>query len=318
MTQFSLRPLAVLLAASGIVLAQPQTPVDPQTAPAPNAGWRRAGDPPAVVQDPAAQDQSVPVVPQDQPVSRDAYGQAQPSQSPPSMNRPLAAQPPQSYGIPSKVILRQGTLISMRLAEHLEDSKNTIGDGFSGSLTQPLVVNGIVVAQRGQIVYGHVVDAEKVHDVHRLGVELTGIALVDGTRLPVRSLFMSRQGAPFSYGHVRGAITTTAANPPMGVLQTKGHNSELYPQETLTFQIETNVAIETAAASGAFHYVGPEDYSRPANTTTNVAPRAAYAYGPAYGSPYPYYGYPYYWGPSIGFGIGFGGYWGGWRGGWRR
>lgn len=258
----------------------------------------------------------MPVVPQDQPVSRDAYGQAQPSQSQPSTNRPLAAQPPQqSYGIPAQVILRQGTLISMRLNQHLEDSKSSIGDGFSGTLNQPLVVNGIVVAQSGQIVYGRVVDAEKVKSIHRLGVELTGIALVDGTRLPVRSLFLSRQGAPYPYGHDRGAITTTSGNPPMGVLQTKGHDSELYPQETLTFQIETNVAINTTAASGAFRYVGPEDYSRPA-TQTRVATRPAYAYGPAY--PYYGWGYPYYWGPSIGFGIGFGGYWGGWRGGWRR
>jgi hypothetical protein len=311
MTQISLRPLVVLLAASGIVLAQPQTPVDPQAS-APNAGWRKAGDPPpAVAQDPAAQDQSVPVVPQDQPISRDAYGQAQPSS-----NRPPAAMPPQqSYGIPAQVILRQGTLISMRLNQHLEDSKSSIGDGFSGTLTQPLVVNGIVVAQSGQIVYGRVVEAEKVKSVHRLGIELTGIALVDGTRLPVRSLFLSRQGAPYPYGHDRGAITTTASNPPMGVLQTKGHDSELYPQETLTFQIETNVAINTTASNGAFRYVGPEDYTRAATKTT-VATRPAYAYGPAY--PYYGWGYPYYWGPSIGFGIGFGGYWGGWRGGWRR
>ncbi len=35
-------------------------------------------------------------------------------------------------------------------------------------------------------------------------------------------------------------------------------------------------------------------------------------YGPAYG-PYPYYGYPYYYGPSVSFG--FGGHYGGYRGG---
>src|SRR5664279_5037337 len=44
MTRTSLRPIVLLLAASGVLLAQ-QTPVDPQSAPPSNGGWRRMSDP---------------------------------------------------------------------------------------------------------------------------------------------------------------------------------------------------------------------------------------------------------------------------------
>ena len=103
------------------------------------------------------------------------------------------------------------------------------------------------------------------------------------------------------------------------MLATKGHASVIYPETLLTFQTASAVTINTGESSGAFRYVGPDDYSRP-STVTHVATAPRPAYG--YGYPYPYYGwgYPYpYWGPSIGFGFGFGGYWGGgWRGGFRR
>jgi hypothetical protein len=321
MIRISLRPVVLLLAASGVILAQ-QPPVDPQTAPASNAGWRRAGDaPPAVAQD--QQDQSVPVVPQDQPVSRDAYGQAQPS-----ANRPPAAQPPRpAYGLPAEVVLKPGTFVTMRINQRLASNKNSVGDTFSGALSQPLVVNGILVAQRGQMAYGRVVEAQKLKGgMNRLGIELTSIALVDGSQVAIHTQLMSRQGPPMPYGREEGAITTATADgtvaapgaPTIGVLATKGHASEIYPQTTLTFQTSGAVSINTSNSSGAFRYVGPDDYSRPASMTTNIATRPAYAYGAGYPYPYPYpyYGYPYYWGPSFGFGIGFGGW--GWRGGWRR
>jgi hypothetical protein len=265
----------------------------------------------------------VPVVPQDQPVTRDAYGQAQPS-----ANRPPAAQPPRpAYGLPAQVTIKPGTFLTMRINQHLASNKNSVGDTFSGALAQPLVVNRILIAQRGQMVYGRVAEAQKVKGVHRLGIEVTSIALVDGSQAAVHTQFMSRQGPPMPWGHEEGAITTAPAEgtvpapgaPTIGVLATKGHASVIYPETTLTFQTEGAVSISTSDSSGAFRYVGPDDYSRPA-TTTQVAQRPTNVYGGPgyYGYPYPYYGYPYYWGPSFGIGFGFGRGWGGWRGGWRR
>lgn len=259
-------------------------------------------------------------------MSRDAYGQAQQ----PCANRPPAAQPPRpAYGLPPQVTLKPGTFLTMRIGQRLEDTKNSVGDTFSGALTQPLVVNGILVAPRGQMVYGRVAEAAKVKGVHRLGIEVTGITLADGTLASVHAQLMSRQGPILPYGHQQeGAITTVTANgsaapagETIGVLATKGHNSVIYPETLLTFQTENAVTIETGNSSGAFRYVGPDDYARPSTMTQTVATRPAYVYGPGYyGYPYPYYGwgYPYpYWGPVVGFGFGFGG-WGGWHGGFRR
>ena len=312
MTQISLRSVALLLAASAVVLAQ-QPPVDPN-APASNSGWRRADD----------QTQSAPAAQADPaPAARDAYGQAQQ----PSANTPPAAQTPRpAYGVPAQVTLKPSTFLSMRINQKLADNKNSAGDTFSGTLTQPVVVNGIVVAQRGQTVYGRVTEAQKVKNMHRLGVEITGIMLVDGTQATVHTLLMSREGPIVPYGNRQeGAITTATADgstPAAGataaVLATKGHDSVIYPGTLLTFQTENAVAINTAN-NAAFRYVSPDDYNRP-TMNTQVAARPRYAYAPGYyGYPYPYYGWGYpYWGPAAGFGFGFGGFGGGWHGGFRR
>src|ERR1039458_7492103 len=149
MTRIAFRPVVLLLAASGVILAQ-QPPVDPQSAPQNNGGWRRMSDPapsaaPAPVQEPSVQDQAAPVQQQDpsQPVSRDAYGQMQ--QQPAA--RPPAAQPPRpAYGLPPQVTLKPGTFVTIRINQELASNHNAAGDTFSGTLTQPVVVDGIVVA----------------------------------------------------------------------------------------------------------------------------------------------------------------------------
>lgn len=323
MTRISLRPVVLLLAASGVMLAQ-QPPVDQQTPQTSNPGWRAASDP-AASQDQSVQDQSAPPA-QDQPAARDAYGQ-------PSTNRPPAAQPPRpAYGLPAQVTVKPGTIVGIRINQGLASNKNAPSDTFSGTLTQPVVVNGVLVAARGQMAYGRVVEADKVKGVHRLGIELTGIVLMDGSQAAIHTQLMSRQSPMMPYGHHdEGAITTAAADGAapapgaaagtIGVLATKGHDSVIYPGTILTFQTENAVTISTNESNGAYRYVGPDDYAKPSTMTQTVATRPAYAYAPGYyGYPYPYYGWGYpYWGPSIGFGFGFGGFYGGgFRGGFRR
>lgn len=302
MSRTLFHPIVLLLTASSVIFAQ-QTPADAPNAPASNSGWRQVGD-----QAPQTQAQAAPA-------PHDSYGQAQPS-----ANRPPAAQRP-AYGIPAEVTLRPGSFFTMRISQKLSDTKNSVGDTFSGTLMQPIVANGIVIAPRGQMVYGNIVEAQKVKGVHRLGIEVTGIVLADGTQATVRTQLMSRQELRRSYwDNPRGNITTVAADgstppagPVVGVLATKGHDSVINPEALLTFRTENAVTVHTGDAGGTFRYVSPDDYSRPA---TQVVTRPAYVYG---GYPYYGWGYPYpYWGPFAGFGIGFGGYWGGWHGGWHR
>src|ERR1022692_1652778 len=155
-TRFGMTVL--LLAASGLVLAQQAPP--PASPQPPSGGWRRVGDPP-----PPPNTSSQPPVTQSQdpaePVDRsDAYGQPAQGQTgqqnPPADPQP--GQPPApprerpayrpAYGLPAEVTLKPGTFVTIRTNQPLSSDHNQPGDTFSGTLLQPVVVDGVVVAQR--------------------------------------------------------------------------------------------------------------------------------------------------------------------------
>jgi hypothetical protein len=271
--------------------------------------------PPATAQtaDPEAIDRSA--------AQNDPYGQPQ--------GQVNGQRPAPAYGVPPQLALKPGTFISVRTNAALSSDHNHIGDTFTAMLMQPVIVDGVIVANRGMLVYGRVTDAEKAHSGQdsRLGLELTSFTLVDGTQAMVHTQLVAKQQyqAPGSSqpGTVIGtAPANTASNGanPATVLMTHGHATSLYPETALTFNITTPVAINTANSAQAFRYAGPDDYpnmTRPA-TAGRPTGSATYVYGPGYAAPYPYYYpyYPYYWGPSIGIGFGWGGF-GGFRGRWR-
>src|SRR6266567_891096 len=163
------RSVVVLIAGCAVVLAQEQAP----------GGWRRVSDPPpAAVQEPQ------------QVAQADAFGQ------PVQQDRPPAANDRPMHDVPAELTLPAGTFVTVRVNQMLSSDRNQPGDAFSATFTQPVVVNGIVVAQRGQTVYGRVAETEKAHASRpsRLGLELTGITLVDGTQATVRSQLVARHG----------------------------------------------------------------------------------------------------------------------------
>ena len=275
MTRISLHSILVLLTASGLVLAQ--TAPAPQTA----APMRTASQ-------------------------ADAYGQPQRTAGAPAAARP-------AYGLPQQVTMKAGTYVTVRINEMLASNKSKAGDSFSGTLAQPIIADGVVVAQRGQATYGRVAQADKVKGDSHLGVELTGITLADGEQASVHSVLISRQGGMTPPGQQPGSIAGAG-----GVLTTHSHSSILYPETAVTFQIQNPLIIATGNAPQAFRFAGPDDYARPATQVTQRVTVQRPGYGSYYGySPY-YYGYPYYWGPSLYLG-GFG--WGGgfrFGGGFRR
>ena len=294
--------------AAGLACAQNQ-PAPPQ---APGAWQHMGGQTPAQGQDP-------------EPVDRSAATGA------PQHNLP-------TYGLPPQLTLKAGTYINVRIDQELSSDRNHVGDTFPATLIQPVIVDGVVVAPRGQMVYGRVADAAKAHGGKdsRLALELTSLTLADGTQAPIHSQLVARHG-PHTPGRVAAGtmVGTTAAGAAIGgiaargegaaigagagaaaglaaVLLTHNHPTVLYPETALTFDVTTPVAIVTANAPQAFRFVGPEDYQA---STTHVAPRPrlvrpSYVYGPGYypyGYPYYYPYYPNYWGPSFRVGIGFGG-----------
>jgi len=325
-------------------------------------GWRRASDPPPAVQDQQAQPQN-PVYSQDQdptqPVDRtDAYGQPQaspdpvPQQQPPSMPQnqpndrpPVARMSPPRYGLPPQVTIKPGTFVQVRTSQYLSSDHNQEGDTFSGTLQQPIVVDGIVVAQRGQTVLGRVTEAKKAgraSGVSHLSLQLTGLTLADGTQANIQSQMITRNGQTSVGNDVAAVGATTAMGAAIGaaadwgrgaaigagagaaagligVLLTRGRPTEVYPETLLTYRIDTPVVVDTTRAPQAFRYVDPNEYDRPAPTMVRrQGPPPCAGYGctapPPYGGPYyggPYYGY-------FGFGYGYPGWYGpygGWGGG---
>ena len=367
-----------LFTASAMLFAQ-----DSQTSAPQNGGWRRAGEPAAPVASAPSTTSSSTDQDPTQPVARtDAYGQplpaqaqnapqqnspqqsypqqsypqqdpqAQEQQAPPARmqrnDRPPAAMPPAAvphYGLPASVTIKPGTFVSARVNQVLSSDHNQAGDVFSATLTQPLVVDGVVVAQRGQTVMGRVAEAEKAgraKGVSHLALQLTGLSLADGTQTSIQSHVVTRNGDTSVGRDVAAVGTTTAVGAGVGaaaaggmgagigagagavaglagVLLTRGRPTVVYPETLLTFQLETPVTVDLSRAPQAFRFVGPEDYNHNGQSTTATvvrrAPATVYGRPGYYGyDPYYYgYGYPYYgYGPGFGIGIRVGG------GGYRR
>ncbi len=238
--------------------------------------------------------------------------------------------------VPAHLTIKAGTYVTARINQTLSSDRNQPGDAFTATLVQPVVIDGVVVAQRGQLISGRVAEAQKagrVEGVSKLGVQLTELTLVDGQQMPIQSQMLNRTG-PTSVGRDVGAIAGTTAlgaavgaaadwgrgaaigagagliASTVGVLLTRGHPTVIYPETVLTFRVEAPVEISTDHAPDAFRYVNPNDYERPPSYQGMGRPGLGpYGYaGPGYaGAP----GYaPYYYGyaaslPVLGTWIGF-------------
>jgi len=271
---------------------------------------------------------------------------------------PQNTQAPQNFAptapVPSQITLPAGTFVRVRINEKLSSDKNQAGDFFTATLLQPLIANGLVIAQPGQNIAGRVSEAVKAKDGKgrsRLGLELTELSLVDGQQVPMRTQLMeyhrptnngrdtgvvfgtTAAGAAIGaaagggFGAGVGAITGGAAGL-IGVLATRAHATEIYPEAMLTFRTIDAVNIATDRSGDAFrpmqrqNYQSYQEQGQPRQSA--VAPPSPYygGYYDPYYYPYPYYPYGYY--PYYGLGFGYygpgviirgGGFYGGFRGG---
>jgi hypothetical protein len=334
------RITAGLLLAAAVGFAQTQSP-----------GWRRADEPappsatqpaanqpaptqatpPNVAAQPAPQaDPSTPVAPPDQTAPPDqnvaADQNAQPNPNGVPAGPPPAAPPPNA-GLPAHLTIPAGKFINVRVDQPLTTAHNQVGDFFSATLIDPIVVDGIVVAQRGQHLTGTVTEVDKggrVSGVARLGLQLTQLTAVDGQQIPLHTTFISRN-APSTAGRDAGVIAGTtglgaavgaaaawgrgaaigagagAVLGVAGVLLTRGAPAVVYPETPLTFRIEQAADVDTQRAPQAFQPVNPYQYGQPQTQLRTGPPPAPGAYG--YGAPGAYgYGAP----GAYGYGYGYG------------
>jgi hypothetical protein len=242
---------------------------------------------------------------------------------------------PVSKPIPDRLTVKPGTFVSIRVGQMLSSDRNHEGDAFFGTLAEPIVVDGIVVAARGEQITGRISKAKKaglMGGTSELGVELAGLTLVDGSQVSVQSQMVQHVG-PSSVGRNVGAVATTtgvgavigavadngrgaaigagagAAAGLAGVLLTRGRPTEIYPETTITFRMEAPLLVDTTRAPQVFRYADTRDYApayavRPAGPPpTRVYTYPAYPY-PVYPRYYdPFWG-PGYWGPSFGVVVG--------------
>jgi hypothetical protein len=305
-----------LLAVPGFLFAQSQTGGSPTPDPQAQSstaggGWRSVDEQPPN----PAYSASGPLDQYGQPVRRDPR---------------MMDAPPVEMAIPPQLTLSRGSFITVRVDQPVSSDRNQQGDAFTATLAKPVVVDGVVVAERGQTLSGRVVETQKagrVQGVSRLAVQLTDLSLVDGQQLPIQTQLISRSG-PTSEGRDASSIASTtvlgaaigtaadwgrgaaigagvgAAAGVVGVLLTRGHETVIYPESLLTFRIEAPVTISTERAPQTFRWVERDDYDRPNELQPRPAPVRA-GCGP-YGCPPPPYYYgglwsPYYYGPGLGF-----------------
>jgi hypothetical protein len=293
-----------------------------------------------------------------QPVERtpvDAWGNPQQRNDRPPMGMSQRDAVPPQYNLPAQLTIKPGTFITVRMTQGLSSDRNQQGDIFTATLAEPIVVDGVVVANRNQTVMGRVAEAKKagrVEGTSRLGLQITGLTLADGNQANVESALVNRNGQTSVGNDVAAVGTTTAVGAAVGaaadwgrgaaigagagaaagligVLLTRGRATVVYPETVLTFRLGAPVAVNTTHAPYAFRVLGPEDYNHPVQSRV-MQPRPGPGGPGSYGAPGPYaapgpygaYPYPYY-GPSY---YGYPGYWGpgfGFGvvvrgGGWRR
>jgi hypothetical protein len=233
--------------------------------------------------------------------------------------------------LPDSLTLPAGTEIRLRIDDWLSTERSAIGDNFSATLDQPIVVNGWVVARRGQAETGRVSQIKRGSRGDRssqLGLELPDLTLVDGQQLNLQtqvyqaSAGLSRGrdaaivGTTTGIGTVIGAIAGRGVGAAVGaalgatagfigVASTHGRPTVLAPETVVTFRLQQPVTITTDKNQFAFQPVSQSDYDRDSRSAQRGTRETRPGPPPP---PSPYYRRPYGYYPEPGVGTGYYGY----------
>jgi hypothetical protein len=269
--------------------ASTQTPVETQT-PAPEAALatepvekpsplpeRRASAPvkptrrtiPRVSQPVAIAQSASPDAVTAAPIQQPPAAPEPPPPAPAPAEVATQPEPPAIPPPPRQVTLNAGTLIPVRLIDGLTTQRNNPGDTFTASLDKPLVVDGLVIAERGSRVEGRVVTADKggkVSGVASLALQLTRVHLSDGQTVSIQSdnfekhaeqtrgTDAAKVGGGAAIGAIIGAIAGGGKGAAIGagagggvgagdVLLTRGKAATLPSETRITFRLSTPVTI---------------------------------------------------------------------------
>jgi len=99
--------------------------------------------------------------------------------------------------VPNVVKLAAGMSLAVRIGETISSSRNQPGDSFLATLTQPLVIDGFVIAERGARLEGRVMDsgqAGRGRGASHLSISVVRLATSDGQNLRIRTEPYSKDG----------------------------------------------------------------------------------------------------------------------------
>jgi len=112
---------------------------------------------------------------------------------------------PPSTRQPQTVTIEAGTSLMVRLGETISTKTKIAGDSFRGTLDQPIILNGFVIADKGSKVVGRVVSAQKgghLSGSSDLSLQVTEINTTDGQTVRVQTSPWEKKGDSNTAGNI--------------------------------------------------------------------------------------------------------------------
>ena len=170
---------------------------------------------------------------------------------------------------PHSVTLAEGTLLAVRIGETLSSARNQPGDTFLATLTQPLVIDGFVIAERGARLEGKVVEAfqaGRASGASRLRISVVRLETADGQNIRIRTVPFAQNAPTFTgtdaarigggaaigaiiggiAGGGKGAAIGAGAGGVIGagdVLLTRGQPAEIKVETRVSFYVQDSITI---------------------------------------------------------------------------
>jgi hypothetical protein len=171
--------------------------------------------------------------------------------------------------IPHVVTLAAGMNLAVRIGETISSSRNQPGDSFLATLTQPLVIDGFIIAERGARVEGRVVEAAPAgrgRGASHLAVSVVRLATADGQNIRIRTEAYTKDGSSpagmdaakvgggAAIGAVIGAVAGGGKGAAIGagaggaagagdVLLTHGKPVEIPVETRISFRVQDSMTI---------------------------------------------------------------------------
>lgn len=216
----------------------------------------------------AAKTAQVPQAESQAPTGRPAVGRPRQTAPKTAAVRPPAAVAPvaplvQTFTVP------EGTPLRVRTTSTLSTKAVQTGANFTASLEEPLIAGNTVIAPKGALVEGRVVESDpggRVKGVASMTLQLTSLQLEGGKSMPISSDTVVRQanttkkkdamkvGIGAGIGAAIGAIAGGGKGAGIGaavgsaggtgaVLATRGEPAVIPAETVLTFSLQTPVTV---------------------------------------------------------------------------